>query len=56
MNLSYLSNRKRFPVFSKPDINTRGVGGGGGGDSRQLCKPETKSRVCITVKNANPSS
>ena len=26
-------------------------------NSRQLCKPETKSRVCITVKNSpNPSS
>ena len=26
-------------------------------NSRQLCKPETKSRVCITVENSpNPSS
>ena len=34
-----------FPVFAYPDINTR-----------QLCKPETKSRGCITVSNSpNPS-
>ena len=39
-----------FPVFAYPDVNTRGK------HARQLCKPETKSRVCITVSNfPNPS-
>ena len=42
-----------FPVFAWPDINTRGVGME---NSRQLCKPSTSSRVCVTVSNSpNPS-
>ena len=42
MNLSYLSNRKRFPVFSKPDINTRGVGGGGGFETVMQTRDEVE--------------
>ena len=37
--------QKMFSVFAQPDIN-----------SRQLCKPETKSRVCITVENSPNAS
>ena len=41
-----------FPVFAYPDITTQGVWE----NSRQLCKPEMKLRVCITVENSpNPS-
>ena len=40
----YLSNRKRFPCLRRHDRDWE--------NSRQLCKPETKSRVCITVENS----
>ena len=50
--LFYKSNRKRFSwVFIPWYKHSRRWE-----NSRQLCKPETKSRVCITVSNSpNPS-
>ena len=42
-----LNNRKRFPCLHSL-IETRG----GWENSRELCKPKTKSRVCITVENS----
>ena len=48
----HLSNRKRFPCLHSLIIHERGWE-----SSRQLCKPETKLRVCITVENSPyPSS
>ena len=48
----YLSNRKVFRVCIAWYKHERGWE-----NLRQLCKPETKSRVCITVENSpNPSS
>ena len=47
-----VQQQKRLSVFAQPDINTRG----GWGNSRQLCKPETKSRVCITIENSPNAS
>ena len=35
-------------MFPYPHLNTRGSWE----NSRQLCKPETQSRVCITVSNS----
>ena len=55
--LSYISsifksNRKRFPCLHSLKKHKRGWE-----NSRQLHKPKTKSRVCITVsKFPNPSS
>ena len=42
-----LSNRGLFSVFTKPHLNTRGSWE----NLKQLCKPETQSRVRITVEN-----
>ena len=49
----YLRNRNRFSVFAYPyNKHERGWE-----NSRQLCKPVTKSRVCITASNSpNPQS
>ena len=35
-------------MFPYPHLNTRGSWE----NSRQLCKPETQSRVCITVESS----
>ena len=44
----YKGNRGLFSVFPSPHLSTRGSWE----NSRQLCKPETQSRVCITVSNS----
>ena len=49
----YLSNSKRLPCLHSL-MQTRGRVGG---NSRRLCKHETKSSVCMTVENSpNPPS
>ena len=48
----HLSNRKRFLFFDIASYKHER----GWENSRQLCKHETKSRVCITVENSPNTS
>ena len=48
---NYLSNRKCFSCLHSLYKHERSWE-----NSRQLCKPETKSRVCITVENSPNAS
>ena len=51
LSINYLSNRKRFPCLHSLIQTREGLG-----EFETACKPETKSRVCITVENSPNAS